>query len=49
MKAEVADLVNERETLTWLLPRELYALNSVDFSALQPFSSFRVLSTLIFL
>lgn len=34
MKAEVAGLVNERETLTWLLPRELYALNSVDFSGL---------------
>jgi len=34
LQAEVAVLVDERETLKWLLPRELYALNSIEFSGL---------------
>jgi hypothetical protein len=34
LKAEVNGLVSERQTLDWLLPRELHALNSVEFSGL---------------
>ncbi|RLB69848.1 MAG: hypothetical protein DRH04_04510 [Deltaproteobacteria bacterium] len=34
VKVKVAGLVNEKKTLSWLLPRELYALNSVEFSGL---------------
>ncbi len=34
VKAKVTGLVDEKKTLAWLLPRELYALNSVEFSGL---------------